>query len=83
MVRNGRRGVGNSGSVDTAGEEVPRQETENTMPKKKILLHILENEEGIRYDRIQEARGRIARRYYDQDDVRKQITRALLTLFGY
>jgi hypothetical protein len=52
-------------------------------PRRKILLQILENEENVRYDRIQEARGRIARRYYDQEGVRKEITRALMALFGF
>jgi hypothetical protein len=48
---------------------------------RRPLLRILEEEE-VRHDRIQEARARIARRFYDQDEVRREITQALLGFFG-
>jgi hypothetical protein len=45
-------------------------------------LELVEAAEPVRADRVQEARARIARRFYDQEEVRKAITRSLLAFFG-
>jgi hypothetical protein len=50
--------------------------------KESPILRIVEDDVALRYDRIQEARGRIARRFYDQDEIRKDVTQALLAFFG-
>ncbi|MBU1701736.1 MAG: hypothetical protein KJ970_14845 [Candidatus Eisenbacteria bacterium] len=55
---------------------------EKTSLDRRPLLRLVEEEEEVRHDRIQEARARIARRFYDQDEVRREITKALLGFFG-
>lgn len=72
---------GDGNGIRLAEEGTPREGTRGM--RSEILLQILQDEDEMRYNRIQEARGRIARRFYDQVDVRKEITRALLVLFGH
>ena len=64
-------------------ERTSRESKEDdTSFDRQPLLRLVEEEEEVRHDRIQEARARIARRFYDQDEVRREITKALLGFFG-
>lgn len=80
-MKMGRLSKNGKGSDRTEDQEAPREGIRGM--SSKIHLQVLGEEDEIRYDRIQEARGRIARKFYDQEDVRKEVTRALLVLFGY
>ena len=81
------RNVGSSGRVlpvtrrDPATH--PRDPGSVPKPEAPSPLHIVEGTDEIRHGRVQEARARIARRFYEQDEVRREVTRALLAFFGF